>query len=66
MKKVKLNYRFHNPNTVETTADYIAKIFVESNRRKVESLLSHHQTVQKESIQKEDPALVHTPDKEVI
>ena len=25
----KINYRFHNPNTVETTADYILKVFME-------------------------------------
>ena len=26
MKKQKLNYRFHNPNTAEVTADYILKV----------------------------------------
>ena len=26
MKKRKLNYRFHNPNTAEVTADYLLKI----------------------------------------
>lgn len=32
----RLNYRFHNPNTVETTADYILKVFMEVNEKKVE------------------------------
>lgn len=27
---------FHNPNTVEETANYIAKLFVEVNQTKVE------------------------------
>ena len=36
MKKQKLNYRFHNPNTAEVTADYILKVFIEVNAKKVE------------------------------
>lgn len=36
MKKQKLNYRFHNPNTAEVTADYILKVFIEANTKKVE------------------------------
>lgn len=36
MKKRKLNYTFHNPNTAEATADYILKIFIEANSGKVE------------------------------
>lgn len=39
MKKRKLNYRFHNPNTVEATADYIAKLFIEVNSKKVEEAI---------------------------
>lgn len=35
MKKRKLNYRFHNPNTVEDAADYILKIMIEANQEKV-------------------------------
>ena len=27
---------FHNPNTAEVTADYILKVFVEANMKKVE------------------------------
>ena len=51
MARQKLNYRFHNPNTVEATADYIAqvflmhsttvllKIFMEVNEKKVERVI---------------------------
>lgn len=30
---------FHNPNTVEETANYIVKLFVEVNQAKVERVL---------------------------
>ena len=39
MAKRKLNYRFHNPNPVEVTADYILKVMIEANREKVEKAL---------------------------
>ena len=39
VKKQKLNYRFHNPNTAEVTADYILKIFIEVNVKKVERIM---------------------------
>lgn len=39
MKKQKLNYRFHNPNTAEVTADYILKVFIEVNTKKVERVM---------------------------
>lgn len=37
--KTKLRFHFHNPNSVEETANYIAKIFVEVNQAKVERIL---------------------------
>ena len=37
MAKRKLNYRFHNPNPVEVTADYILKVMIEANTEKVEN-----------------------------
>ena len=37
--KRKLNYRIHNPNPAEVTAEYIAEVLVEGNRRKIESKL---------------------------
>ncbi len=39
MKKQTLNYRFHNPNTAEATADYIVKILLEANRGKAEQAI---------------------------
>ena len=36
MKKRKLNYRFHNPNTAEATADILLEVFIEANSKKVE------------------------------
>ncbi len=39
MKQRKLNYRFHNPNSVEDTANYLFKILIESNAGKVERAL---------------------------
>lgn len=39
MKQRKLNYRFHNPNPVVVTADYILKIFIEANVGKVEAAI---------------------------
>lgn len=39
MARKKLNYRFHNPNSVEATADYILKVFIEVNERKVDKAI---------------------------
>lgn len=39
MARKKLNYRFHNPNSVEATADYILKVFIEVNEKKVEEAI---------------------------
>ena len=36
MKTTKLNYRFHNPNSAEDTADFLCKLLIEANRGKVE------------------------------
>ena len=36
MKKRKLNYRFHNPNSAEDTADFLCKLLIEVNAGKVE------------------------------
>ena len=36
MKQRKLNYRFHNPNSAEDTANYLCKILIEANAGKVE------------------------------
>lgn len=42
MAKRKLNYRFHNPNSVEVTADYILKVMIEANTEKVEQILQEN------------------------
>ena len=39
MAKRKLNYRFHNPNPVEVTADYILKVMIEVNTENVEKAI---------------------------
>ena len=36
MRQRKLNYRFHNPNSAEDTADFLCKILIEANVGKVE------------------------------
>lgn len=36
LKQRKLNYRFHNPNSAEDTANYLFKILIEANVGKVE------------------------------
>lgn len=36
MKKRKLNYVIHNPNTMEKTADFLLEILIEANAGKVE------------------------------
>ena len=35
MKQRKLNYRFHNPNSAEDTADFLCKLLIEANAGKV-------------------------------
>lgn len=39
MKKQKLNYRFHDPNDPAVAAEYILKVFVEANQKKVERVI---------------------------
>ena len=36
MKQRKLNYRFHNPNSAEDTAEFLCKILIEANAGKLE------------------------------
>ena len=36
MKQKKLNYRFHNPNSADDTADFLCKLLIEANAGKVE------------------------------
>ncbi|MFR4063094.1 MAG: hypothetical protein ACLT1I_10240 [Mediterraneibacter faecis] len=48
MAKRKLNYRFHNPNPVEVTADYILKVMIEANTEKVEKILRENTEIKKD------------------
>lgn len=36
MKRTKLIYRFHNPNSAEDTADFLRKLMIEVNTGKLE------------------------------
>lgn len=36
MKQRKLNYRFHNPNSAEDTANFLYELLIEANIGKVE------------------------------
>lgn len=47
MKKKKLNYRFHDPNNPAVSAEYILKVFIEANQKKVEEV------IRKESMEKQ-------------
>lgn len=48
MKQRKLNYRFHNPNSAEDTANYLFKILIEANVGKVERALQEATLMSKE------------------
>ncbi len=39
MKKKKLNYRFHDPNDPAVAAEYILKVFIEANQKKVKEVI---------------------------
>lgn len=39
VSKQELRFRFHNPNTVEDTADALLKLFVEVNKGKVDEAI---------------------------
>ena len=39
MKERKLKYKFFNPNPLDKTADYLVKLFIETNMPKVEDVI---------------------------
>ena len=41
MKRTKLNYCFHNPNSAEDTADFLCKLLIEANAGKVERMIEN-------------------------
>ena len=54
VSKRKLNYRFHNPNPVEVTADYILEILIEANKGKVEKILQEEIDQEEKELKKID------------
>lgn len=44
-----LNFRFHNPNSKDVTADYILKIMIEANIGKVEKNIQEKLEYKKEN-----------------
>lgn len=48
--KRKLNYRFHNPNDTKTTADYILKVLIEANEKKLEEAIKSELQNEQENI----------------
>ena len=39
--KITLNYKFNNPNSVEDTAEMLLKLFIETNKPKVEEAIKN-------------------------
>ncbi|MCH5250559.1 MAG: hypothetical protein J1E98_11525 [Lachnospiraceae bacterium] len=39
MRKRKLNYQIHDPNPAAVTADYLLKVLIDANKRKVETAM---------------------------
>ena len=52
MKQQKLQFRFHNPNTAEAAADFLVKLLLEANEKKLERTLREAQA--KEGLPPED------------
>lgn len=44
MLKRKLNFRFHNPNSPEVTARYIADVMIQANLKKVDRIVQDYIT----------------------
>lgn len=42
MLKRKLNFRFHNPNSPEVTAKYIADVMIQANMKKVDKIVQEY------------------------
>lgn len=51
MKKTKLNYRFHNPNTDEVMANYLCKILVQANAEKARRVIEAAKELNKEELE---------------
>ena len=62
MKQRKLNYRFHNPNSAEDTADFLCKLLIEANTGKVERAIEETAS----RCAEESEYIVVPEDKEVV
>ena len=51
MKKTKLNYRFHNPNTDEVMANYLCKILVQANAEKARRVIEAAKELNEEELE---------------
>lgn len=60
-KNSKLNIRFHNPNTIELTADYMAKVFIEVNKARLDRILKEESLRSKLSVEKEAVCYEYAP-----
>ena len=54
-KQPKLKYHFHNSNTPEKAADYILKVFIETNTQKVENAIKNTLVSDKKNDKKDKP-----------
>lgn len=62
MKQRKLNYRFHNPNSAEDTADFLCKLLIEANACKVERAIEEAAS----RCAEESEYIAESEDKEVV
>ena len=51
--KIRLNYSFNNPNSVEDTAEMLLKLFIEANKPRVEKAI-------KTAVQNSEKAMSHS------
>lgn len=51
--KIRLNYSFNNPNSVEDTAEMLLKFFIEANKPRVEKAI-------KTAVQNSEKAMSHS------
>ena len=53
MGKIRLNYSFNNPNSVEDTAEMLLKLFIEATKPRVEKAI-------KTAVQNSEKAMSHS------
>ena len=56
MKKRKLTYQFHDPNTAEATADMLLKVLIEANAGKVERAIREAAGIDEAECKEMNPA----------